>query len=152
MACKNFFHLIFHCANIFFVLPPPPPISFLMVRPLLIIISTHKIVVSRNFLSIRVVLSCFICSFSVLKDSHLESDVCSYGWHFMISSISFVRKLDHVYYGECRTMYRPGIGRYIARYVGRESVNTRLRLYGKISRQWKSTLTSKEDIKQVCSS
>ena len=33
-----FFHLIFRCANIFFVLrpppPPPPPISFLMVRPL----------------------------------------------------------------------------------------------------------------------
>ena len=49
-------------------------------------------------------------------------------------------------------MYRPGIGRYIARYVGRESVNTRLRLYGKITRQWKSTLTSKEDIKQLCSS
>ena len=51
---------------------------------------------SRNFLSIRVVLSSFICSFSVLKDSHLESDVCCYGWHFMIASISFVRKLDHV--------------------------------------------------------
>ena len=32
----NFFHLIFPCANIFFVLRPPPlpPISFLMVRPL----------------------------------------------------------------------------------------------------------------------
>ena len=44
------------------------------------------------------------------------------------------------------------IGRYIARYVGRESVDTRLRLYGKITRQWKSTLTSKEDIKQLCSS
>ena len=58
---------------------------------LLINISTHKIVVSRNFLSIRVVLSCFICSFSILKDSHLESDVCCYGWHFMIASISFVR-------------------------------------------------------------
>ena len=126
MACKNFFHLIFHCANIFLVLrTPPPPISFLMVRPLLIFNSTHKIVVSRNFLSIRVVLSCFICSFSVLKDSHLESDVCSYGWHFMISSISFVRKLDHVYYGECRTMYRPiyrplcrsRVGRYSTAFV-----------------------------------
>ena len=62
----------------------------------MIIISIHKIVVSRNFLSITVVLSCFICSFSILKDSHLDSDVCSYGWHFMIASISFVRKLDHV--------------------------------------------------------
>ena len=61
----------------------------------MIIISIHKIVVSRNFLSITVVLSCFICSFSILKDSHLDSDVCSYGWHFMIASISFVRKLDH---------------------------------------------------------
>ena len=29
-----FFHLIFPCANMFFVLRPPPPISFLMVRPL----------------------------------------------------------------------------------------------------------------------
>ena len=62
----------------------------------MIIISIPKIVVSRNFLSITVVLSCFICSFSILKDSHLDSDVCSYGWHFMIASISFVRKLDHV--------------------------------------------------------
>ena len=34
MACTNFFHLIFPCANIFFVLRPPPPISLLMVRPL----------------------------------------------------------------------------------------------------------------------
>ena len=39
----NFFHLLFPCANIFFVLcarcapppPPPAPISFLMVHPLL---------------------------------------------------------------------------------------------------------------------
>ena len=32
----NFFHLIFPCAKIFFVLrpSPTPPISFLMVRPL----------------------------------------------------------------------------------------------------------------------
>ena len=31
----NIFHLIFPCANIFFVFrPPPPPIRFLMVRPL----------------------------------------------------------------------------------------------------------------------
>ena len=38
-AQEFFFHLIFPCANIFFVLrtpppPPRPPISFLMVRPL----------------------------------------------------------------------------------------------------------------------
>ena len=33
----NFFHLLFPCANILFVLrpPPPPPISFPMVRPLI---------------------------------------------------------------------------------------------------------------------
>ena len=32
----NFFHSIFPCANILFVLrPSPPPISFLMVRPLI---------------------------------------------------------------------------------------------------------------------
>ena len=32
----NFFHSIFPCANILFVLrPPPPPIRFLMVRPLI---------------------------------------------------------------------------------------------------------------------
>ena len=72
------------------------PLLVVMVRPLMIIISIHKIVVSRNFLSITVVLSCFISSFSILKDSHLESDVCSYEWHFMIASISFVRNLDHV--------------------------------------------------------
>ena len=43
----------------------------------------------------------------------------------MISSISFVRKLDHVYYGECRTMYRPiyrplcrsRVGRYSTAFV-----------------------------------
>ena len=36
LACMKFFHLLFPCANILFVLrpPPPAPISFLMVRPL----------------------------------------------------------------------------------------------------------------------
>ena len=50
-------------------------------------------------------------------------------------------------------MYRPvsqsTVDQHIARYVGRESVDTRLRLYGKITRQWKSTLTSKRIYKTV---
>ena len=39
------------------------------------IFATHKLVVSRNFVSIRIVLSCFY-SFSILRNSHLESAVC----------------------------------------------------------------------------
>ena len=34
------------------------------------------LVVSRKFLTIRIVLSCFVCSFSLLRNSQLESDVC----------------------------------------------------------------------------
>ena len=49
--------------------------SFPLTCRLLFIISTHKLVVSRNFVSIRVVLSCFE-SFSILRNSHLESAVC----------------------------------------------------------------------------
>ena len=50
-------------------------VSFPLTCRLLFIISTHKLVVSRNFVSIRVVLSCFY-SFSILRNSHLESAVC----------------------------------------------------------------------------
>ena len=48
-------------------------VRFFFTCRLLFIISTPKLVVSRNFLSIRVVLSCFICSFSILRNSQLES-------------------------------------------------------------------------------
>ena len=38
---------------------------------------THKLVVSRNFLSIGIVLSCFYLFFIfILRNSQLESDVC----------------------------------------------------------------------------
>ena len=36
----------------------------------------HKLVVSCNFLSIRIFLAVFICSFSILRNSQHESDVC----------------------------------------------------------------------------
>lgn len=49
--------------------------SFPLTCCLLFIISTHKLLISRNFVSIRVVLSCFY-SFSILRNSHLESAVC----------------------------------------------------------------------------
>ena len=49
---------------------------------LLFIISTHTLVVSRNFLCIRTVWVVFICSFSILRNSQLESSVCRlpYTW------------------------------------------------------------------------
>ena len=53
-----------------------PVTKFLFTCPLLFVISTHTLVVSRNFSLIRTVLSCFICSFSILRNSRLESDVC----------------------------------------------------------------------------
>ena len=42
----------------------------------LFLISTPKLVVSLDFLSIRIFLAVFICSFSILRNSQLESDVC----------------------------------------------------------------------------
>ena len=48
--------------------------SFRPLCHLLFIISTHKLVVSCNFLSIRIFLAVFICSFSILRNSQL--DVC----------------------------------------------------------------------------
>ena len=50
--------------------------SFRPLCYLLFIISTHKLVVSCNFLSIRIFLAVFICSFSILRNSQHESDVC----------------------------------------------------------------------------
>ena len=50
--------------------------SFRPLCHLLFIISTHKLVVSCNFLSIRIFLAVFICSFSILRNSQHESDVC----------------------------------------------------------------------------
>ena len=49
---------------------------------LLFISSTHKLVVSRNFVSMRIVLNVFICSFSILRKFQLEPDVCHlpYTW------------------------------------------------------------------------
>ena len=46
------------------------------------VISTLKLVVSRNPLSIRMFLSCLYLLFSVLRNSQLESDVCRlpYTW------------------------------------------------------------------------
>ena len=43
---------------------------------LLFIISARKLVVSLNFLSIWIFWAVFICSFSILRNSQLESDVC----------------------------------------------------------------------------
>ena len=43
---------------------------------LLFIISAHKLVVSLNFLSIWIFWAVFICSFSIWRNSQLESDVC----------------------------------------------------------------------------
>ena len=46
------------------------------------LVSTPKLVVSRNFLSIRIALSCFYLLFSIFRNSQLGSDVCrlSYMW------------------------------------------------------------------------
>ena len=51
--------------------------SFLSICRLLFNISTPNLVVSRNFSSIKTVLSCFyVLIFSILRNCHLESDVC----------------------------------------------------------------------------
>ena len=75
---------------------------------LLFIFSTHKLEVSRNFLSIRIVLSCFICSFSILRNSQLESDV----WHlpYTWSLISLVTVSLHLRFQRCiLRIWRPGL-------------------------------------------
>ena len=51
--------------------------SFLLTFRLLFIVSAPKLVVSRNFLSIRIFLSCFFnLLISILRNLQLESDVC----------------------------------------------------------------------------
>ena len=42
----------------------------------LFVISTHKLVVSRIILSVRIFWAVFICSMAILRKSQLESDVC----------------------------------------------------------------------------
>ena len=48
----------------------------LCLSPILFIISTHKLVVSRKLLSIIIFWAVVICSFSILRNSQLESDIC----------------------------------------------------------------------------
>ena len=43
---------------------------------LMFIISTHKLVVSRNLIFIKIFWAVFICSFSILRNSQFESDAC----------------------------------------------------------------------------
>ena len=54
---------------------------------LLFIISTHKLVVSRNVLSIRIFWAVFICSFSILRNSQPESDVCRLRYTWNLNSL-----------------------------------------------------------------
>ena len=50
--------------------------SFLFTYWLLFIISTTKLVVSRNFLFTRIVLSCYYLLIFYLRNSQFKSDVC----------------------------------------------------------------------------
>ena len=61
--------------------------SFPFTCRLLFIISTRKLVVSRNFLSIRIFWTVFICSFSILINSQLESDVCRLPYTWSLNSL-----------------------------------------------------------------
>ena len=61
--------------------------SFSFTCRLLFIISSHKLVASRNFLSIRIVLSCFTCSFSILRNSQLKSDVFRLPYTWSLNSL-----------------------------------------------------------------
>ena len=67
--------------------------SFLFACRLLFIISTPKLVVSRNFSSVRIALSCFICSFSILRNSHLESDVCRLSYRWSLKTLHYLFRL-----------------------------------------------------------
>ena len=61
--------------------------SFPFACRLLFIISTHKLVVSPNFLSIRIFGAVFIYSFSILNNSQLESDVCPLLFWWSLNSL-----------------------------------------------------------------
>ena len=61
--------------------------SFPFACRLLFIISTHKLVVSPNFLSIRIFRAVFICSFSILNNSELESDFCRLPYTWSLNSL-----------------------------------------------------------------
>ena len=64
---------------------------------LLFIISTHKLVVSSNFLSIRIVLSCFMGPFSILRNSQFESDVCRLPFAVYVLNLTNVAKSSPVH-------------------------------------------------------
>ena len=66
-------------------LPTTWPIFPLTCR-LLFIISTQNLVVSLNFLSIRIFWAGFICLFSILRNSQLETDVCRLPYTWSINS------------------------------------------------------------------
>ena len=66
--------------------------SFPITCRLLFTISTHKLVVSHNFLSKRIALdSFFFCSFSILRNSQLESDVCHLPSTWCLNSLFYSR-------------------------------------------------------------
>ena len=54
---------------------------------LLFIISRHKLVVSPNFFSIRIFWAVFICSFCILRNSQLESDVSRLSCTWSLNSL-----------------------------------------------------------------
>ena len=60
---------------------------------LLFFISTQKYVVPRNFLSIRIFWAVFICSFSILRNSQLQSDVCRLPYTWSLNSLITQSKL-----------------------------------------------------------
>ena len=85
-------------------------VSFLFTCCLLFIISSPKIVVSCNFLSILILFwAVFICSFSILRDSQLESDVCHLQYKWSSNSLvveiqpfnnsKFIEKIHNVHRG-----------------------------------------------------
>ena len=90
--------------------------SFLFACCLLFIISSPKIVVSHNFLSILILFwAVLICSFSILRDSQLESDVCHlrYMWssNSLVAEIQpfknskFIEKIHNVQMDKCLAIH-----------------------------------------------